>query len=97
VPIDPTPERVRMGSTDMGDVSQTLPAIHPYVSISPDPITGHTVEFHRAAISDLGQDRMIAAAKAMALTGLDVLTDQEFFAEVQAAFGGQVRAAASAS
>lgn len=95
VPIDSRPQRMRMGSTDMGDVSQTLPAIHPYVSISPDPITGHTVEFRRAAISDLGQDRMIAAAKAMALTALDVLVDRELFSEVRAAFGDHAAVAAS--
>jgi amidohydrolase len=97
LPIDPTPERSRMGSTDMGDVSQALPVIHPYVSISPAPISGHTVEFRQAATSELGQERMITAAKALALTSLDVLADQEFFAEVRAAFGGEVRAAASAS
>ncbi|MDR5697201.1 MAG: M20 family metallopeptidase [Armatimonadota bacterium] len=96
VPIDPAPQRVRMGSTDMGDVSQALPAIHPYVSISTDAIGGHTVEFREAAISDLGQERMIAAAKAMALTAADVLTDRAFFAEVRRAYTDGAAEAASA-
>src|SRR6266508_5719083 len=34
----------RVGSTDMGNVMQILPAIHPYIALSPDPVPGHSVE-----------------------------------------------------
>ncbi|MDQ7844104.1 MAG: M20 family metallopeptidase [Armatimonadota bacterium] len=84
-PLDPPPERPKMGSTDMGDVSQRLPAIHPYVAIGKD-IAGHTVEFREAALTDQGFAAMLAAAKAMALTGLDLLTNPAFFEQVRAEF-----------
>jgi amidohydrolase len=82
-PVDPLPERQKMGSTDMGDVSQVMPAIHPYLTIGTD-IEGHTVEFREAALTDRGFRAMLTAAKAMALTGLDVLTDPAFLEEARA-------------
>ncbi len=85
-PLDPLPERPRMGSTDMGNVSHVLPAIHPYVSIGPRELKGHTVEFREASASDGGRAGMLAAAKAMALVALDVLSDPEFLAEVRQDF-----------
>lgn len=83
--LDPLPERQKMGSTDMGDVSQVIPAIHPYLMIGKD-IAGHTVEFREAALTDQGFQAMLTAAKAMALTGLDVLTEPGFLEEVRAEF-----------
>jgi amidohydrolase len=71
---DPDPFE-RMGSTDMGDVSHLLPAIHPYLAIAPLNTAGHTLEFKEYAISDTGKSAMLAAAKAMAMTVLDLLTD----------------------
>ncbi len=85
--VDTPPERARMGSTDMGDVSQALPAIHPYVAIGRD-VTGHTPDFRGAACSPQGFRAMLAAAKAMALTALDVLTNSAFLEEVRADFKG---------
>ena len=71
-----------MGSTDMGNVSHALPAIHPYVKIGPRDLRGHSIEFREAAVSEEGRQGMLAAAKALALTALDVLADPAFLAEV---------------
>ncbi len=87
-PQDPLPERPRMGSTDMGDVSQVIPSIHPYVSIGPKTLAGHTAEFREAALSDRGFGGMLAAAKAMALTTYDVLTQPDLMAAVRREFDG---------
>ncbi len=84
-PVDPPMERVRMGSTDMGDVSRVLPSIHPYVTIGRDLI-GHTLEFREAAATPQGFQAMLIAAKAMALTALDVLTNATFLEQVRADF-----------
>ena len=62
-----------IGSTDMGDVSHCAPSIHPYLTIGPSDLAGHSTEFVEAAISEEAFDAMIAAAKALAATGLDVL------------------------
>ncbi len=66
----------RMGSTDMGNISQVIPAIHPYIAIAPDGTPGHSVEFRDAAATPQALDNAIAAAKAMALTAIDVLADR---------------------
>ena len=87
-PQDPQPERPRMGSTDMGDVSQVIPSIHPYVSIGPKALAGHTVEFREAALSERGLAAMLAAAKAMALTAYDVLSQPELMTRVRRDFDG---------
>jgi amidohydrolase len=83
--LDSPPPRPRMGSTDMGDVSQTIPSIHPYLAIGKN-IAGHSVEFREAALSQRGFEAMLTAAKAMALTGLDLLTDPGFLERVRAGF-----------
>src|SRR5207248_11216042 len=41
----------RVGSTDMGNVMQVLPAIHPYIAVSQDSIPGHSVAFREAVLS----------------------------------------------
>jgi metal-dependent amidase/aminoacylase/carboxypeptidase family protein len=64
-----------MGSTDMGDVSHLVPSIHPYVAIAPENIAGHTLEFKEYCISESGKAGMLDAAKAMAMTAIDLLTN----------------------
>jgi metal-dependent amidase/aminoacylase/carboxypeptidase family protein len=61
-------------STDMGNVSHIVPSIHPVFGI-PAAAGNHTPEFTEAAAAPAAQDAMIVAAKAMAMTALDLLTD----------------------
>jgi metal-dependent amidase/aminoacylase/carboxypeptidase family protein len=61
------------GSTDCGNVSHVIPTIHPYVRISPDGVPGHSREFAEWARSPLARAGMLAGAKAMAMTALDLL------------------------
>lgn len=65
----------RMGSTDMGNVSQVLPAIHPYIKIAPDGTPGHSVAFRDAAATSEAHENALKAAKAMALLTIDLLSD----------------------
>jgi amidohydrolase len=74
IPYNP-PKDKSMGSTDMGDVSQAVPGIHPYVQICEDDIAGHSRQFTEASGSERGVVAMLAAAKAMAMTAVDVLTE----------------------
>jgi amidohydrolase len=71
--LDPLKD-LPMGSTDMGDVSQGLPAIHPYIAICDSGIVSHSRQFAEASSSERGHRAMIVAAKAMAMTLIDVLT-----------------------
>ena len=81
-----TEDRFGSGSTDMGNVSQALPSIQPYLAIAPVGISAHTIEFREAAGSDVGQQAMLNAAKAMALTALDLLVKPGLLARAKQEF-----------
>jgi len=72
VVVDPDPNE-RMGSTDMGDISHLVPSIHPYLAIAPINVAGHTLEFREYCISESGKSAMLDAAKAIAMTSIDLL------------------------
>jgi metal-dependent amidase/aminoacylase/carboxypeptidase family protein len=63
-------ELLSAGSTDLGNVSQIYPAIHPKLAISSCP--QHSKDFARAARSAAGDRAVLAGAKALALTAIDV-------------------------
>jgi metal-dependent amidase/aminoacylase/carboxypeptidase family protein len=69
----PIPDR--LGSSDIGNVSQVIPAIQPMVAIAPTGMAIHTREFADAAVKPLARAGMVAAAKTMALTTFDLLAD----------------------
>jgi metal-dependent amidase/aminoacylase/carboxypeptidase family protein len=76
-PVDPDDGEAGYGSTDCGNVSQALPTIHPYIRISPDGVPGHSREFAEWARSPLARAGMVAGAKALALTALDLLASPD--------------------
>ncbi len=61
------------GSTDMGNVSQIIPVIHPYLKICNPEIICHSREFAQATIKPQGLNSLKNAAKALAMTTLDLL------------------------
>jgi len=79
-------QRDGSGSLDMGNVSQVVPSIHPYVKICNESYACHTHEFREAAMTDQGRDAMILGAKSMALTGLEILTNKELLAAIKEEF-----------
>ncbi|MFH1002562.1 MAG: M20 family metallopeptidase [Chloroflexota bacterium] len=74
------------GSTDMGNVSQLVPSIHAFVAIAPPEVTTHSPQFARAAASESGTRGLTDAAKAMALTVVDLLADPQLVPQVGAEF-----------
>lgn len=81
----------RMGSSDIGNVSQVVPAIHPYLSIGSEDLVGHTPEFCQAAASPAGHEAMLNGAKAMAMTVVDLLADPAAMDQVRQTFERTVR------
>jgi amidohydrolase len=65
----------RLGSSDVGNVSQVLPTIQPMIAIAPTGMAIHSREFVDAAIKPLAHVGMLAAAKTMAMTTYDLLAD----------------------
>jgi amidohydrolase len=75
-----------LGSTDMGDVSQVVPSIHAYIRICPAGVAFHSREFAAAAASERGFEAMLKAAKALAMTAIDVATDSKLLQEIEEEF-----------
>jgi len=59
----------RTGSTDMGDISQLMPVIHPYVEAASG--NGHGIDY----VIDDYDLAVVTGAKAMAMTVIDLLAD----------------------
>ncbi len=75
-----------LGSTDMGNVSQVVSAIHPFVAIAPPNVASHSPEFAAVAASEAGIKGMLDAAKAMAMTAADLLANPELMNQVRVEF-----------
>ena len=74
------------GSTDMGNLSQLVPSIHPFVAIAPAEVTAHSPQFAAAAASKEGTQGMSDAAKALAMTIVDLLANPETVTRVKEEF-----------
>jgi amidohydrolase len=82
---EPTPG-VYLGSSDIGNVSTVVPAIHPFVAIVDEDQSDHTPEFATAAASRRGRTTMLAAATALAETTVEFLTSPALRDATLAAF-----------
>jgi len=84
-----------LGSTDMGNVSHVVPAIHPFINIARGRIcpASHSKDFARATVAPAGEEALLVGAKALAMTCLDLLLDEAVLEAVRRA--GPGRAAAS--
>ncbi len=67
-------QRDGKGSSDMGNVSQVVPSLHPYLAVG-QGLVGHTTEFAAACLTPQGLATTVLAAKALAGTTFDLLTE----------------------
>lgn len=84
--IEDVPVSKPTGSTDCGDVSHHCPVIHSYFPISKCELTGHSVEFAEASISEEAYKGMKEAVLALTMTGRDILSDKELLDKIKAEF-----------
>ncbi|SDR05020.1 M20 family metallopeptidase [Virgibacillus salinus] len=80
------PAKQGYGSIDMGNVSQVVPAIHPYIGLHEPELIAHTKEFADKTITKTGHQIISNGALSLAQTGYDVLTDKELLKEIQTDF-----------
>jgi amidohydrolase len=80
----PAPDR--LGSSDIGNVSQVIPAIQPMVQIAPAGTPIHSRAFEAAAVTPLARQGMCQAAKTMAMTTYDLLADPGHVKRARAEF-----------
>ena len=85
--IYPADNNEIVGSTDLGNVSQIIPSIHPMVKAAPTGTAIHTVDFEKYCNQTEADVAVIDSAKSLAMTVLDCWADpdllnnaKEFFA-----------------
>jgi len=84
------PAGAGVGSSDIGDVSQVVPTIHPYLQICETGIGGHTQEFAEASKSERADELTATGATVLAWTAADVLLDPELRDKLKSSFREQV-------
>lgn len=71
------------GSTDVGNISQVIPTIHPNIQISNEYIAGHSLEFKEASRSEFGLNSIGLGAKVLASTALDIVLDPDLLERIK--------------
>jgi len=93
--IDPDPKTqvagqqraMGAGSTDMGNVSLRLPAIHPLIGINSFPAVNHQPEFTAACATPDADRAIVDGAIAMAWTAIDIANDKTLRERLMSAGG----------
>jgi metal-dependent amidase/aminoacylase/carboxypeptidase family protein len=75
-----------LGSTDWGNVSYVVPSVETSYPILDRVCTWHSQEVVDAADSELGYANTLSVARAMALTGLDLIADPALLGSVKEEF-----------
>jgi amidohydrolase len=76
----------RLGSSDMGNVSQLLPTIHPELAICDEGTPGHSTDFRDAAATPRADETTLLAAKLVAQTAHELFADEELLEAAWRAF-----------
>ncbi|NJD67990.1 MAG: M20 family metallopeptidase [candidate division NC10 bacterium] len=85
--IEQTPEDQHLGSTDVGNVSQVVPTIHPTIALTDNPeVVNHSAAFAEAAGGPAGDRAMLLSAKALAMPAVDLFTDPTHVRQIQTEF-----------
>ncbi len=82
---DDFPMDKNAGSSDIGNVSQVLPTIHPHILLRRG-INIHTREFADATITEDGKNAIMEGAKCLALTAVELIIDREVLEKVKMDF-----------
>ena len=83
IKFPPKGEKVFRGSTDMGNVSQAVPSLHPWFSIPCNNAPGHTIEFANASKLPESFMRSMVVAEGLANAAFSVLSNETLFNELK--------------
>lgn len=64
--------QMALASTDMGNVSQIVPAIHPYIGVGSYPVLNHQKEFADHCVGPIAEQTLHDGAIGLAWTALDM-------------------------
>ncbi|WP_421996259.1 amidohydrolase [Reyranella sp.] len=79
-------------SGDTGNVSWFVPTIQPQMAMTARDVPPHSHEFHAASIGPAAEACILASAKAMAMTAIDLAVDPGLLAAVREEFATSNRA-----
>jgi amidohydrolase len=79
-----------VGSSDIGNVSQLVPTIHPYMQICEKGVGGHTPEFAEAAASPRADELIATGSILLAWTAADVLLRPDLRERLRESFRSQM-------
>ena len=71
------PPDAQMGSTDMGNVSQVCPALHPNLAICEPGVARHSIAFRERAGAPRADDTVLIAGTLIAQVAYELLADPE--------------------
>ena len=90
-PLTPFDPNAPAASTDVGDVSWNVPTIGFVTATFVPGVAPHTWQAAASAGMSIGQRGMVVAAKAMALTGADLLASPQLVAAAHQEFERQLQ------
>jgi len=75
--FDDNDPRIKMNraSTDLGNISKVIASIHPYIGVNSGAAVNHQREFAAACITKDADQAVVDAAKAMAMTLVEIASD----------------------
>ncbi len=90
IPYETPPEEGGVGSSDIGDVSQLVPTIHPYFKICEKGIPGHSPEFAVASATEYADGTIASGCTLLSCTGADVMLRPDLRERLRATFREQL-------
>jgi len=84
-------------SGDTENVSWFVPTIQPQMAMTGRDVPPHSHEFHAASIGPAAEACILDSAKAMAMTAIDLISDEQLLADARAEFAFAAAAAAAAA
>jgi aminobenzoyl-glutamate utilization protein B len=89
-PLAPPDAGAPAGSTDVGDISWNVPTIGFMTATFVPGVAAHTWQAAASTGMSIGQDGMVIASKALALTAVDLFTTPQLVQAAKADFGKQI-------
>ncbi|MFQ5560476.1 MAG: M20 family metallopeptidase [Nitrospinota bacterium] len=84
-------EQEGIGSSDVGNLSQVLPTIHPEFAIGPENVVNHSSEFAKQAVSEFAHNRAVKITQVLALTGAEVLLSAKLLKAIKKEFREKIQ------
>ncbi len=87
---EPDANRRVVGSTDMGNVSRTVPSIHPMIAVAPPGVSIHTTAFADAAVSAAGDRAVTDGSMILARLAAACWAEPDLVAGARTSFAGAI-------